>query len=531
MKTEGLSGIRLIAVDFGNSTTKIAARTGGEKPIACPVSVPGFSCRLPVPGQPDLTFPVVPSLIHYIPAGGCLIGSQVTAAGYLDDPATVKWMHWYLRSRSPVRFPAQGRLISYPEAASDFIVPVLSALLEGQGSRAAELVFVVPPGSDESTGGWLAEIAEKSGFSSVRVIDAPAAAAAACLPGIQQGDPFMVIDIGGDRTEVTIVAATGDEGSSRSRVLGSASADTGGRVIDRWFCEEVMQRAGLNPDNPLTVARLLPACREAKEALSCNDHAPVRVTESETVSMTGKDLEQILESRGFFAAVGSTIEQALNSAFSRGYTEATLTAVIMAGGTSSIPCLQERVIARFAAGKVIIDQPLGVLARGAAVSSSGTSRNDRIQHEYAIRVWDPPAGAFDLKTLVKPGTQVPSQGPVARIRIQATYDGQARMGIPLYERQGAGRGSSGQSFRELVVHQSGTVVVTGKEDLPGGHGGSAWINERTLALIPVDPPAVRGEPRLEVWFSIDASRQLRASARDIRTGKLVMENHPLAQLR
>jgi len=530
MKTEGLSGTRLVAVDFGNSTTKIATRSSWENPIACPVSVPGFSCQVPVPGQPGLTFPVVPSLIHYMPSGGCLIGSQVTAAGFRDDPATVKWMRWYLRSRSPVRFPAKGRLISYPEAASDFIVPVLSALREGQGSRTSELVFVVSPGSDESTGGWLVEIAEKSGFSSVRVIDAPAAAAAACLPGIRQGDPFMVIDIGGDRTEVSIVTATGDTGSFRSRVLGSASADTGGRVIDRWLCDEVMQRAGLNPDDPLTVARLLPACREAKEALSCNDHAPVRVTESETVSMTGKDLEQILESRGFLAAVGSTIEQALNSAFSRGYTEATLTAVIMAGGTSSIPCLQELVKARFAAGKVIIDQPLDVLVRGAAVSSCGTSRTDRIQHEYAIRVWNPSAGAFDLKTLVKPGTPVPSQGPVARIRIQATYDGQARMGIPLYERQGAGRISSGQSFRELVVRQSGTVEVAGEEDLPGGPGGSAWINERTLTLIPVDPPAVRGEPRLEVWFSIDASRQLRASARDIRTGKLVMENHPLAQL-
>ncbi|NYT06748.1 MAG: hypothetical protein GKC05_00625, partial [Methanomicrobiales archaeon] len=92
-------------------------------------------------------------------------------------------------------------------------------------------------------------------------------------------------------------------------------------------------------------------------------------------------------------------------------------------------------------------------------------------------------------------------------------------------------GPPGQSFRELVVRQSGTVEVAGEEDQPGGPGGSTWINERSLMLIPVDPPAVRGEPRLEVWFSIDASRQLRASARDIRTGKLVMENHPLAQLR
>jgi molecular chaperone DnaK (HSP70) len=522
---------RIIAVDFGNSTTKIAALTGGETPGACLLSVPGFSCKVTVPGQPGRTSPVIPSLIHYTPTGGHLIGSQVTAAGFRDDPATMKWMSWYLRNRSPVRFKANGRLVTYPEAASDFLVQVLTALREDQGFRTADLVFVVPPGPDENPGGWLAEIAGKSGFSSVRVIDAPAAAAATCLPDIRRGDPFMVIDIGGNRIEVSIVTCGGDSDSPLSRVLGSASADTGGAVIDRWLCDEVMQRAGLNPDDPGAAARLLPACREAKEALSGSDYAPVRVTESETVSVTGRDLAHILESRGFFATVLSTIERGLNSAFSRGYTEAALSAVIMAGGTSSIPCLAELVKTRFAAGRVIIDQPLDVVVRGAAVSSCGISRTDRIIHEYAIRVWNPPTGAFDLKTLVKPGTPVPSQGPVARLRIQATYDGQSRMGISLYERREAGRGSSCQSFRELVMCQSGIVEMAGGEERPGEPVGSTWINERNLTLIPVDPAAVRGEPRLEVWFSIDAFRMLRASARDIRTGKLVMENIQVAQLR
>jgi molecular chaperone DnaK (HSP70) len=531
MQTEGMRSNRIIAVDFGNSTTKIAALTGGETTGACLLSVPGFSCRVPVPGQPGRTSPVIPSLIHYTPTGGHLIGSQVTAAGFRDDPATVRWMSWHLRSRSPVRFRANGRQVSYPEAASDFLVPVLTALREDQGFRTADLVFVIPPGTEEAPGGWFAEIAGKSGFSSVRVIDAPAAAAAACLPDLRQGEPFMVIDIGGNRIEVSIVTGGGDPDSPLSRVLGSSSADTGGSVIDHWLCEVVLQRAGMNPDDIVLSARLLPACREAKEALSGRDYAQIRVNESETIRVTRMDLAQILESRGFFASVLSTIERGLNSAFSRGYTETALSAVIMAGGTSNIPCIRELVKTRFAAGRVIIDQPLDVVVRGAAVSSCGVSRADRILHEYAIRVWNPPTGAFDFKTLVKPGTPVPSQGPVARLRIQATYDGQSRMGISLYELRGAGRGPSCQSSRELVMGPSGTVVVAGGEDRPGEPVGSTWINERNLTLIPVDPPAVRGEPRLEVWFSIDASRMLRASARDIRTGKLVRENIPVAQLR
>ena len=226
-----------------------------------------------------------------------------------------------------------------------------------------------------------------------------------------------------------------------------------------------------------------------------------------------------------------SISEGLHRAVSRGYTEAALTAVIMAGGTCAIPSIRDLVRGRFPSGNVICDQPLDVVVRGAAVSSCGPSRADRILHEYAIRIWNPAAGAFDKKTLVKPGTPVPSGGPVARIRIQATYDGQARMGIPLYELQGPWRGAAGPCSRELLVNPSGTVEVSGRAESPGNGGGSTWINERKIPLIPVDPPAVVGEPRIEVWFSIDASRMLRASARDLRTGKLVMENYPVAQLR
>lgn len=531
MRAGGFAARRVIAVDFGNSTTKIAALTGGGDHAASLLEVPGFSCRVPVPGHPEKTSPVIPSLIHYPHPGGCLIGSQVTEADLGNDPATVRWMSWYLARGSPVRFRVNGRLVSYPEAAADFLTPILTTLRKDQGFRTAELVFVVPSGNGEDPGGWLTSLAETSGFSTVRVIDTPAAAVAACLPGTGPGDPFMVIDIGGDRIEVSIATLREDDGGPGSRLLGSASSDTGGSAIDRWLCEEVLQRAGFPPPDPGSCARLLPACCRAKESLSGSDHAGVRVTESETIRVTRGDLARILDSRGFFSAVLSTIDRAVNSAFSRGYTETALTGVIMAGGTCAIPAVGDLVRDRFPAGAVICDHPLDAVVRGAAISSCGTSRTDRILNEYVVRVWNPSAGAFDRKTLVRPGTPVPSGGPVARIRIQATYDGQARMGIPLYELQGGGRGTPGPTSRELVMGPSGRIEVAGGGERPGDPAGATWINERTMTLIPVDPPAVVGEPRLEVWFSIDASRMLRASARDIRSGRLVMENHPVARLR
>jgi hypothetical protein len=63
-------------------------------------------------------------------------------------------------------------------------------------------------------------------------------------------------------------------------------------------------------------------------------------------------------------------------------------------------------------------------------------------------------------------------------------------------------------------------------ELQGSDGDSkyTWINEKNLPLIPADPPAIRGEPRFELWFSIDSSRELLISARDLRTGREVLEN-------
>jgi molecular chaperone DnaK (HSP70) len=522
---------RYIAVDFGNSTTKLACLAGGPGHEVSLLPVPGFSCRVPVPGQPGRTVPVVPSLIHYTPEGQCLAGSEVTAAGLADDPGTVRWMSRFLHGRSPARFRVQGRMVSYQEAASDFLVRILSSLREEQGWRDAGLVFAIPPGGSGDPGGWLADLAEMSGYASVRVIDSPTAAAAACLPGIRQGDPFMLIDIGGDRTEVSIVTTGWEDGLPSSRILGSASSDAGGALIDRWFSEEVVARAGLDPGDRGAVSPILPACRTAKEALSCTDRTVIPVTGSAPVTVTQADLARVLESRGFSGTILSTIDRALNSAFSRGYTEQTLTAVILAGGTCEIPFIADLVKTRFASLQVIADQPLDTVVRGAAVSSCGVSRADRILSGYAVRVWDPATGTFTRKTLVRPGTPVPSDGPVARIRIQATYDGQARMGIPLYELQGIGRDASGPSLRELVMSPSGFIEVSGNGDSREEPAESRWINERSMTLIPVDPPGVRGEPRLEVWFTIDAARVLRASARDIRTGKLVMENHPVAELR
>jgi hypothetical protein len=65
------------------------------------------------------------------------------------------------------------------------------------------------------------------------------------------------------------------------------------------------------------------------------------------------------------------------------------------------------------------------------------------------------------------------------------------------------------------------------EDDAGSSGdelGQRWMNEGEIPLIPADPPAIRGEPRFELSFSVNGSRELVVSARDLRTGRQVLDN-------
>ena len=123
---------------------------------------------------------------------------------------------------------------------------------------------------------------------------------------------------------------------------------------------------------------------------------------------------------------------------------------------------------------------------------------------------------------------VPSAGQVARITISAAYDGQTRLGIPLFEISNSADAQA--PALELVSDPAGGIRLA----IPPGDAGTGsrplLANERTPTLLAADPPALKGEPRFELTFTLDREKQLRVTARDLVTGMLVKKDAPVHRL-
>jgi hypothetical protein len=104
------------------------------------------------------------------------------------------------------------------------------------------------------------------------------------------------------------------------------------------------------------------------------------------------------------------------------------------------------------------------------------------------------------------------------------------MGIAVYELPSGGDPKDEGRHGELVVRPSGLVCYHDNPADVQKEREAVWVNEKNPTFIPAYPPALQGEPRFEVWFMIDATRELRVSARDLRTGQMAVENVVVTKL-
>jgi molecular chaperone DnaK (HSP70) len=517
-----------IAIDFGNSTTKIAICIGQSPPSVVPVR--GLSREITCSIDPPVSVSVIPSLIRYSSNGAVYAGAEALDHGNSGGNDLIRWMVHYIAVGSPARVRVMDSFVSYQEAGETFLSQLLARICEQYRITSPGLVIAVPAGAYDHFDEWVSGFATRNGYSRIRLIDEPTAAALRCCPDIGPGEPFIFFDLGGDSLEVSVAALMNDGSGPRCRLLGYAIEQVGGAQIDQWLCSEVIRRAGFRVNTPDLFRVLLPECEMAKEILSAAYEAAVKPPGKEPVLVTRNEFERLLSENAFYSRITAAIERALAGAFSRGYTESSISAVICGGGGSAIPSVKALLCRRFGIEKISTHPPVDAIVLGAASAERRYPGDVRIRNEYAMRVWDARSAAYSLRTIVRKGSLYPSEGPVARFRIQGTYDGQAQMGISVYEVPSGGNTCNNGRHRELVIQSSGLIRCHDPSDAAGEEQEPVWVNEKSPAFIPADPPALQGEPRFEVWFMIDATRQLLASARDLRTGKMAVENIVLTRL-
>jgi molecular chaperone DnaK len=525
-----------LAVDFGTSNTVVAVWDEARRE-GLPYHLPEFGRLTQQEGQAVST---APSLIHYSTDGHTWIGDQVLQRNLYHSNATFRWMKRYLLNRSPIKKEAGGRMRSYAEAGRDFLASLLVHTAGELDLRDEEIALTVPVEAFEHYENWLAQVAEAARLPRFRLLDEPSAAALGYGAHIQPGDVYLIFDFGGGTLNVAVVLVEPEEqaqAGQRCRMLGKAGQEIGGAVIDQWLFQEVLQRNQLSDADeavrPLSSA-LLVECERAKERLSFDERAEVLVVNPDTGAALGAEFsrsqfEELLDGHAAYSQIDQTIRRAINAARERGYTEDDIKETLMVGGSSQIPSVRRTLQRIFGRDRVRLNRPLDAIARGAAAFIAGVDFYDHIQHDYAIRYLNRDRGDYEYRVLVPRGTPYPTREPLARLAIKATYDGQTQLGIAIFE-MGARRPGDVQSRVELVFDPSGAarVLHLSPDEVEGRN--LFWMNESNPTFLLADPPAQAGEPRFEVVFAVDGNKRLLITARDLQTGRLVLEAYPVVRL-
>lgn len=522
-----------IAIDFGTSNTVVANwDTVRQVGISYPMGEYGRFVKMS-----DELVSVVPSLIHYGADGKRWYGNQVIQRNLAHSGRSFQWMKRYISMRSPSTRKIDDKQVSNAEAADDFLSKIISTLQSDIDLSEEEIALTLPVEAFEHYENWLLAVAQKAGLSRLRFIDEPSAAALGYSTRMFTDEACLVFDFGGGTLDISIVRQENPgETGQRCRVLGKAGTELGGSTIDEWLYQEVVQANGHTANDPeiQQISRLLLAeCETLKERLSFQDNASLTVMNPISGSVissefTRAQLETMLENKNAYAAIDRTIRRALTDARERGFNEDNIKAVLMVGGCSQIPSVQSLLKRVFGKDKVRLDRPLDAIARGAASFISGKTFDDYLQHDYAIRWLNPNSKQYEYRTLVKRGSPYPSQGLVAKITIKAVLHGQEDFMMQIFEMSDSAKDAA--NLVELFFDESGNARLNTISSDEVENRRMFWINQQNKTFLKADPPALKGQARFEVSFSVDANRRLLISARDISTGTLIHQDFPVVRL-
>ncbi|PKG33173.1 hypothetical protein [Methanoregula sp.] len=469
----------------------------------------------------------VPTLIRYRDDNGHDIGDEVVRGAYAEHPSTARWIRSYLLEESGALIAAgEEHGVTFRDAACDLLDAVLGKIVTGH-KNIRSVVFSVPEDAPRWYGDWLSTIAHAAGMTTCHTVTECSAAAAGYDLDIGTGRAFLLFSCDETALSLRIARNNGSVDSTGIEMIGSARADTGSGTLDGWIAREILGKshlAGYGNQGKLRYNTALACVPRVVQNLAGNHEAVAEFSDPISgrpvaVRITADDIVRVFTDNGLPAIVDDVIRRARGMALARGYTETAPAAVLMTGRGSMLPAVQALVRDRFSGIPVLSDHPLDAIVRGACLFRSRMSSSDRIRNNYALRYWDPTAREHRYRFLVHSDARFPSAGQVARITISAAYDGQARLGLSLYEigRDGNGTGP----VLELVQDPAGGVRIAAPEKDADEESRPRLVNGTIATLLTADPPCVKGEPRFELTFNIDRERQLCLTARDLITGTII----------
>ncbi|MCX7818491.1 MAG: molecular chaperone DnaK [Kiritimatiellae bacterium] len=487
---------KVLGIDLGTTNSCMAVMEGGQ-PVVIPNAEGGRT---------------TPSVVAFTKSGERLVGQAARRQAVTNPKNTIFSIKRFMGRRydevqqeiklvpyEVVRAPngdahvrVGDRVYSPPEISAMILQKMKADAEAFLGEKITQAVITVPAYFNDSQRQATKDAGRIAGLEVLRIINEPTAASLAYGLDKKKDETIAVYDLGGGTFDISILEI--GEGVFEVKATNGDThlgGDDFDQVIIQWLLQEFRREQGIDlSKDPMALQRLKDAAEKAKCELSTAQQTEINLpfiaagSDGEpkhlNVTLTRAKLEQLVDH-----LIERSVEPVRNCLKDAGLSFSDIDEVVLVGGMTRMPKVQERVKALFGRDPHKGVNPDEVVAVGAAIQ--GGVLKGEVKDVLLLDVTPLTLGIETLGGVFTPLIERNTTIPTRKSQIFSTA-------------------ADGQTTVEIHVLQGERKMAA---------------DNKTIGRFLLDgiPPAPRGVPQIEVTFDIDANGILNVSAKDLGTGK------------